>query len=52
MGLSVGGTTYRLINEQAKRISGCRLTFFADRAGQEIRSQGALYCSVGDAISI
>jgi hypothetical protein len=41
MGLSVGGTTYRLINEQAKRISGCRLTFFADRAGQEMRSQGS-----------
>jgi hypothetical protein len=40
MGLSVGGTTYRLINEQAKRISGCRLTFFTDRAGQEMRSQG------------
>jgi hypothetical protein len=40
MGLSIGGTTYRLINEQAKRISGCRLTFFADRAGQEMRSQG------------
>jgi hypothetical protein len=40
MGLSVGGTTYRLINEQAKRISSCRLTFFADRAGQEMRSQG------------
>jgi Plasmid encoded RepA protein len=40
MGLSIGGTTYRLINEQAKRISGCRLTFFADRTGHEIRSQG------------
>jgi Plasmid encoded RepA protein len=40
MGLSIGGTTYRLINEQAKRISGCRLTFFTDRTGQEVRSQG------------
>jgi hypothetical protein len=40
MGLSIGGTTYRLINEQARRISGCRLTFFADKAGQELRSQG------------
>ena len=38
MGLSIGGTTYRLIDEQAKRISGCRLTFFADRTGQEVRS--------------
>jgi hypothetical protein len=40
MGLSVGGKTYRLVTEQSRRISGCRLTFFADRAGQEIRSQG------------
>jgi len=40
MGLSIGGTTYRLISEQAKRISGCHLTFFADRAGQEMRGQG------------
>jgi hypothetical protein len=40
MGLSTGGRTYKLINEQAKRISGCRLTFFADRTGREIRSQG------------
>jgi Plasmid encoded RepA protein len=40
MELSVGGTTYKLISEQAKRISSCRLTFFADRHGNEIRSQG------------
>src|SRR4051794_9014245 len=40
MSLSVGGKTYRLVTEQARRISGCRLTFFADRSGQEIRSQG------------
>jgi Plasmid encoded RepA protein len=40
MGLSIGGTTYRLIGQQARRISGCRLTFFADRSGNEIRSQG------------
>jgi hypothetical protein len=40
MGLSIGGTTYRLIDEQARRISGCRLTFFADRTGHEIRSEG------------
>ena len=23
MGLSIGGTTYRMVNEQARRISGC-----------------------------
>lgn len=40
MGLSSGGKTYRLVSEQARRISGCRLTFFADRHGHEIRSQG------------
>jgi Plasmid encoded RepA protein len=40
MGLSIGGTTYRLIGEQAKRVSGCRLTFFTDKTGREIRSQG------------
>ena len=40
MGLSIGGTTYRLIGQQARRISGCRLTFFTDRSGNEIRSQG------------
>jgi hypothetical protein len=40
MGLSIGGKTFRLVSEQARRISGCRLTFFADRAGLEIRSQG------------
>lgn len=40
MGLSSGGKTYRLVSEQARRISGCRLTFFADRQGHEIRSQG------------
>jgi Plasmid encoded RepA protein len=40
MGLSIGGTTYRLIDEQARRISGCRLTFFTDRTGHEIRSEG------------
>src|SRR5271165_1598743 len=40
MGLSIGGTTYRLVNEQARRISGCSLTFFADRAGAQIKSRG------------
>lgn len=40
MGLSIGGTTYRLVNEQARRISGCSLTFFADQAGAQIKSRG------------
>ena len=40
MGLSIGGTTYRLIGEQAKRVSSCRLTFFTDRTGRELRSHG------------
>jgi hypothetical protein len=40
MGLSIGGTTYRLVNEQARRISGCSLTFYADRAGAQIESRG------------
>lgn len=40
MGLAIGGKTYRLVNEQARRISCCRLTFFADKTGREIRSQG------------
>jgi hypothetical protein len=40
MGLSIGGTTYKLVNEQARRISGCTLTFFADRAGAQIKSKG------------
>jgi hypothetical protein len=40
MGLSIGGTTYRMVNEQARRISGCSLTFFADRSGAQIKSRG------------
>jgi hypothetical protein len=40
MALSIGGTTYKLVNEQARRISGCSLTFFADRAGAQIKSRG------------
>jgi hypothetical protein len=40
MGLSIGGTTYRLVTEQARRISACRLTFFADRDGAQIRQNG------------
>jgi Plasmid encoded RepA protein len=40
MGLSIGGTTYRLVNEQARRISGCTLTFFADRGNAELMRRG------------
>lgn len=40
MGLSIGGTTYRLVTAQARRISGCTLTFFADRADAQIKSKG------------
>ena len=40
MGLSIGGTTYRMVNEQARRISGCTLTFYADRHNKEIMRRG------------
>lgn len=42
MGLAVGGRTYQLVAEQARRISACRLTFFTDLdSGAEGRSNGA-----------
>jgi hypothetical protein len=40
MGLSIGGTTYRMVNEQARRISGCTLTFFAAKGHQEVMRRG------------
>src|SRR6185312_859047 len=40
MGLSIGGTTYKMVSEQAKRISGCRLQFFAERGGKEVMRHG------------
>ena len=40
MGLSIGGTTYRMVTEQARRISGCRLTFYADKGSREIMRHG------------
>lgn len=40
MGLSIGGTTYRMVNEQARRISGCTLTFYADRDKREVMRRG------------
>src|SRR6201993_2822104 len=40
MGLSIGGMTYKKVAEQARRISGCTLTFYTDRAGAQIESRG------------
>jgi hypothetical protein len=40
MGLSIGGKTYRLVSEQARRISGCNLTFYAERGDREIMRRG------------
>jgi len=36
MGLSVGGKTYKSVNEQARRISACNLTFFAGSEKREV----------------
>jgi hypothetical protein len=40
MGLAIGGKTYRLVNEQARRISGCNLVFFADKGDRELMRRG------------
>jgi hypothetical protein len=48
MSLTTGGRTYQLVTEQARRISACRLTFFTERNGGELRHNGAF---VQDAIS-
>jgi hypothetical protein len=40
MGLSIGGATYRKVSDQARRISGCRLTFFGEDGEKDIRSNG------------
>ena len=40
MGLSIGGTTYRMVTEQAKRIAGCRLQFFTEKGGKELMRHG------------
>lgn len=37
LGLSIGGATYRLIAEQARRLSACHLTFFWDGDGTQHR---------------
>jgi hypothetical protein len=41
MGLSIGGNSYKLVKEQAKRISVCRLTFFGGYADKEVLRNGA-----------
>src|SRR3954453_18143837 len=40
MELSIGGTTYRMVSEQARRISHCRLQFFGQKDGKEIMRHG------------
>jgi hypothetical protein len=40
MGLSIGGNSYRLVKEQARRISVCRLTFFGQFGDQELLRNG------------
>ena len=41
MSMSIGGKTYSLVREQARRISACRLTFLTTTAGAEQRTNGA-----------
>ena len=49
MSMSVGGRTYQMVREQARRISACRLTFLTSTGGAEQRTNGAF---VRGAISI
>lgn len=49
LGLKSGGKTHALVTEQARRISACRLTFFSDHEGAELRHNGSF---VRDAISL
>jgi hypothetical protein len=41
MNLAIGGKTYGLVAEQARRISHCRLTFFVDNPGVKVSQNGA-----------
>ena len=41
MGISAGGKNYKLVSEQARRISACRLTFLTEIPGAELRQNGA-----------
>src|SRR5215472_17242379 len=49
MGISGGGKSYKLVSEQARRISACRLTFLTEIPGAELRQNGAF---VQDAITL
>ncbi len=40
MGLSIGGTTYKMVAEQAKRISNCHLQFFTSKGEMEVMKHG------------
>jgi hypothetical protein len=41
MDIPTGGKNYKLVGEQARRISGCRLTFLTEIPGAELRQNGA-----------
>jgi Plasmid encoded RepA protein len=41
MGSGAGGNNYKLVGEQARRISACRLTFLTEIPGAELRQNGA-----------
>jgi hypothetical protein len=41
MSIPIGGRTYQLVAEQARRISACRLTFYFDRPGARQFENGA-----------
>jgi hypothetical protein len=41
MEIGTGGWNYRLVGEQARRISACRLTFLTEVPGAEMRQNGA-----------
>jgi len=44
MGLEVGGKTYRLVREQSRRLSMCRLTFYRSMPGALQVSNGSFVC--------
>jgi Plasmid encoded RepA protein len=41
LGFSIGGKTYRLVTEQARRLSACRLTFYMTKGKAEVINNGA-----------
>jgi hypothetical protein len=41
MAIPAGGKNYKLVAEQAGRISACRLTFLTEMLGAELRQNGA-----------